>query len=139
MGMLQYIHKSSMRHSAWRYTRLDTIHDELRPILTLEQTELPIVSSYIDSDRWYLLTSRSVWSGLAGHITCTPGPDIAKTVSQNFKGFSQQEVGRMILELHDGSEVQLDFETGFASMAPIHYMRYWTIKFPALFKGLESP
>ncbi|ULH18375.1 hypothetical protein MF271_22440 (plasmid) [Deinococcus sp. KNUC1210] len=138
-GMLHSIHKSSMNHTAWRYTRLDTIHDELREIITLEQGEMPIVSSYIDSDRWYLLTSRYVWSGLAGYMTKTPGPNIAHSASGNFKGFGQQETERMVLQLHDGAEVHFDFETGFASMAPIYYTRYWTLKFPALFKGLKFP
>lgn len=135
-ALLHSIHKSSMKYETWRYTRVDTIHDELHAFISLEQGELPIVSSYIASDRWYLLTSRQVWSCVSGQRNRTSGPNISSSVAGNFKGFGQQEVERMTLLLHDGDELHLDFETDFASMAPMYYVRFWTLKFPVLFKEL---
>lgn len=125
-----------MKEETWRYTRVDTIHDELHAFLMLEPGELPIVSSFIASDRWSLLTSRQVWSCVSGQRNQASAPNIRSALTGNFKGLGQQEIERMTLRLHGGDELHLDFETGFASMAPIYYVHFWTLKFPVLFKEL---
>lgn len=117
------INKNSMNHESWQYTRLDTIHDELHAFVVLEEGELPIVSSYVTSDQWYLMTSRQVWSCLAGQVERAAGASITNSVTGNFKGFGAQKLERMTLKLREGGELDLDFETGFASMAPIYYAR----------------
>ena len=40
----------------------------------------------------------------------------------------------MTLHLADGSDVNLEYETGKASMAPIYYLIFWKLKFPILDK-----
>ena len=40
----------------------------------------------------------------------------------------------MRLRLANGRVLELEYETGPASMAPIYYFRYWTVKYPILAK-----
>jgi hypothetical protein len=38
------------------------------------------------------------------------------------------------LALADGTHIRVPYETGYASMAPICYQRFWDIKYPVLHK-----
>jgi len=60
-----YIRKNSMREDEWRYTRLLHLHDELKAFVLFEPKECPIVSCYVDRDRWF--SSRKFSDGAYAH------------------------------------------------------------------------
>ena len=45
----------------------------------------------------------------------------------------------MTLKFSEGHHIQLEFETGKASMAPIYYMLFWRRKYPILNKLSSDP
>lgn len=47
--------------------------------------------------------------------------DVDKTDFGNFKGYQKSHLDIMHLTLRDGRTVDLEYETGLASMAPIYY------------------
>jgi hypothetical protein len=46
----------------------------------------------------------------------------------------RSEVETAILALNDGTHIRIPYETGYASMAPIYYERFWAIEYPVLDK-----
>ena len=52
----------------------------------------------------------------------------------DFKHMGRSEVETATLALADGTHIRVPYETGYASMAPLYYERFWIIKHPVLEK-----
>ena len=63
-----------------------------------------------------------------------PVLDAVKPSFGNFKGVGPSTSELMRLRRANGRIVELEYQTGPASMAPIYYFRYWAIKYPSLAK-----
>ncbi len=129
-----YIRQHCMREHEWHYTRLSDLHDGLVPGVSLEPGELPVVSCYIDRDRWFLMTSARLISYCFGSMFAVSPLEIEQWSWGDFKTGLKQDVGTAGVQMTDGTVSSFKYETGYASMAPIHYARFWLLKYPILDK-----
>jgi hypothetical protein len=136
---LWYIRKHSMDPSAWRWTRLGEAHPEVLRFVGLQLGELPVVSFFRSEASWYLFTSRRVLGHFSGQAVEAAAVDVVSDRFGNFKGYGGRETEVMSLQLSNGVEVSLEYETFKASMAPIYYMMYWQRKYPILDKLKAEP
>lgn len=132
---LAYIRKRSMNDRDWRYTRLGALPDRLARIAPLQADELSVVSCFIDAQRWYVMTTARIF-GLAqgARFSCSP-LDVTQWRWGNFKHGGRADAELATLALANGMHLRISYETGPASMAPIHYERFWTLKYPILDKS----
>lgn len=115
-----------MRETEWRYTCLQVAHECLEPLISLEPDELPIVSCSIDADSWFVMTSKQIEiSNKCQRDTVDP-LEIKSADWGDFKTDLQPEIGTATLVLNDETSLSLPYETGYASMAPIHYVKFWS-------------
>jgi len=131
---LWYIRKHSMDPAAWCWTRLGEPHPEVLHFVDLQAGELPIVSFFRSERSWYLFTTRRILGRYSDKTVAVAPLDVVKDRFGNFKGYGGRETEVMTLQVSDGSEISLEFETSKASMAPIYYMMYWQRKYPVLDK-----
>lgn len=136
---LWYIRKHAMDPSSWRWTRLGEPHPEVLRFVRLQVGELSIVSFFRSEVSWYLFTSRRILGWFSGQVVAIAALDVVKDHFGNFKGYGGRETEVMILQLSDGAEVSLEYETAKASMAPIYYMMYWQRKYSILDKLKAEP
>lgn len=129
-----YIRKHCAREEQWLYTRLLHLHDEMKYVVALEPTECLIVSCYIDRCHWFAMTS-------ARMITCNNNEkvvanplDFKRWHWEDFKADAEPRIGTARIDLKAGTSFSFQYETGYASMAPIYYERFWSVKYPALQK-----
>lgn len=129
-----YIRQTCMRESEWLYTCLEVAHEPLHREVSFEPAERPIVSCFIDTDSWFVMTSKRIEiSNTCQRVTVNP-LEIKSWDWGDFKTNGKPEVGVATLNLNDETSVSLPYETGYASMAPIHYVMFWSVKYPALDK-----
>jgi hypothetical protein len=121
-----------MREQQWLYTRLLHLHDELKSVVVLQLKECLIVSCYIDRDHWFAMTS-------ARMITCNNNEKVVANPLDakwwdwgDFKTGLEPRIGTARIDLKDGTSFSFQYETGYASMAPIYYELFWRVKYPAL-------
>jgi hypothetical protein len=136
---LWYIDRPSMDIASWQWTILGRVHEAVAKLVGLEPGELPIVSSYVSEESWYLLTSRRILGRYAGKQVSAVPLEVVSDDFGNFKGYRHVLKEEMVLHLVGGDEVRLEYETGYASMAPIYYSRFWKIKYPFLDKLVDDP
>lgn len=131
---LQYIRKHTMKESEWRFTVLDALPPRLARIVHLDIDERPIVTCFIDAQRWYAMTTARVFGVLRGsQFNCSP-LDVRQWRWGDFKHAGRSEVEVATLALANGTHTKISYETGPAAMGPIYYERFWTIKYPVLEK-----
>jgi len=134
-----YIRKHAMDPESWRYTRLAEHHPEIVHRSGLQSGELPIVTSHISDSSWYALTTRRIIGTYDGcDINCA-ATDISEDRFGNFKGYGDAQTEKMILVRTGLPDLRLEYETSKASMAPIYYFRFWSIKYPILDKLKDDP
>jgi hypothetical protein len=92
------------------------------------------VSFFLSQQSWYLLTSRRVLGSYSGLSVEVAALDIVKDDFVDPKGHNGSEIEVVTCWSANGSKAVLQYETGRASMAPIHYFRYWKLKYPILDK-----
>jgi hypothetical protein len=131
---VKYIHKPSMEMDEWIFTKVDNIHQEITNIVKFNEFEVPIVSCFINDSSWYILTSERVIGAYSDSQVEERTENIADTKFGNFKGNRSKKTEIMLLSFNNGKESRLEYETGYASMAPIYYFRFWKIKFPIIDK-----
>jgi hypothetical protein len=136
---LWYIRKHSMDASTWRWTQLGEAYPEVLRFADVQLGELSVVSFFRSEASWYLFTSRRILGWFSGQAVAVAALDVVKDRFGNFKGYGGRETEVMILQLSDGSEVSLEYETAKASMAPIYYMMYWHRKYSILDKLKAEP
>jgi hypothetical protein len=129
-----YISKKCMHEHEWRYTRLLNLHGELRPEVSFEPGELPIVSCYLDRDRWFVMTSGRLQIRCFGQPFAVSPLDIKRWNLGDFKTRLVPQIGNATFQKRDGTSFSFQYETGYASMALIYYLLFWDVKFPALDK-----
>lgn len=134
-----YIRKHSMKLEAWRYTRLNDHHNKLVEHLDSGDGELPVVTSYVSEQSWYILSTRRVISFVNGKRGDVPASETETSGYGNFKGYGNQRTERMTLQSQHLPAASLEFETGYASMAPIYYFRFWAIRYPIIDKLYHDP
>jgi hypothetical protein len=134
---LHYIRKRAAKEAEWRFTRIDALPERLARLVRLDDDERPIVSCFIDAQRWYSMTTVRVFGVARGsQFDCSP-LDVAQWRWGDFKHGGRPEVEIATLALANGTHLRISYETGPAAMAAIYYERFWTIKYPILEK-LES-
>jgi hypothetical protein len=131
---LRYIKKHTTNHSQWRFTSLDALPERLVRIVPLDPQELPIVTCFIDAQRWYAMTTARIFGVFSGsRFNCNP-LEVTQWRWADFKHAGRSEVETATFALSTGTHIRFAYETGPAAMAPIHYERFWTIKYPVLDK-----
>ena len=128
-----------MDPATWRFTLIGAVHPTVAERVAMQEGELPIVSSLISDESWYLFTTRRILGTYGGQRYEAAPADIIKYRVGNFKGYGHEETDIMRLMFPDGSELELEYETGRASMAPIHYCLFWRLKYPVLDKLRFDP
>jgi hypothetical protein len=129
----RYIRKSCARVPDWRYTKLDDIHAELSSQIALDRGERVIVSCYIDPSHWYVMTTARILGCYLQAFSLQP-LDVANWDWGDFKHGGTDGIGIARIQVAGASSVNFAYEVGYASMAPIYYERFWSIKFPVLDK-----
>jgi hypothetical protein len=131
---LAYITKHTMKEPEWRFTCLNSLPERLVRIVQLEANEHPIVTCFIDAQRWYAMTTARVLGIFRGsRFDCSP-LEVTRWRWGDFKHTGRSEVETATLSLASGRHIRLPYETGPAAMGPIYYERFWTIKYPVLDK-----
>ena len=131
---IRYINQHAMTPSTWKSTVIGQAHTALSRLAEMDSGESPIVSCWHSESNWYVLSTRRVLGACRGKTINAAILDVVSNRFGNFKGYGQKGIETMNLGLANGRAVQLEYETGPASMAPIYYFRYWTIKYPVLDK-----
>jgi hypothetical protein len=131
---VRYIEKNSMDRASWQFTLIGKAHKANAGLALLQAGELPVVSCRISAESWYLLTTRRiVGKYMEREVEASP-MDVAGEHFGNLKGHQGRNTEIMNLKFSQGREATLEYETGKASMAPIYYLIFWRLKFPALEK-----
>ena len=131
---LRYIRKHVTKETDWRFTRIDALPERLARIVRLDPDERPLVSCFIDAQRWYAMTTVRIFGVARGsQFDCSP-LDVAQWRWGDFKHGGRSEVELATFAMSNGTHLRIPYETGPASMAPIYYEQFWTIKYPILEK-----
>jgi hypothetical protein len=121
-----------MREEQWLYTRLLHLHDEMKCVVALEPRECLIVSCYIDRRHWFAMTSGRMISCDNNKKVVANPLDVKRWHWGDFKTGLEPRVGTARIDLKAGASFSFQYETGYASMAPIYYEQFWRVKYPAL-------
>jgi hypothetical protein len=127
---VKYVRRHSMHQELWSHTLLGQSHAELQA--RLEPNERAIASGFISPSSWYIFTTRRVISTFAGLTASIPAARIYGAEFGNFKGVvpgcgpgaKETEVAKLV-DVGTGQELKLEFETLYASMAPIYACKFW--------------
>ncbi len=131
---LWYIEKHIMAPSEWLYTHVGDAPQEVLSRVELQAGEAPLVSFFLSSESWYLLSTRRIIGASAGLMVSVNSLDVVDERFGDFKGRSGVTVEVMFLRLSSGLTVELQYETGRAAMAPMYYFTFWRMKYPILHK-----
>jgi hypothetical protein len=129
---LRYINQHAMDLPTWQYTLVGNAQPEVLSRAELKPGELPLVGFFLADASWYLLSTRRVLGSYADQNVDVAALDVHEDHFGNFKGIGGTKTELMKLRLTHGFEATLQYETRKASMAPIYYFRYWSIKYPVL-------
>ena len=115
---LRYIREHSTGEPQWRFTTLDALPDRLARIVHLDGAEEPVVSCFVDGQRWCAMTTRRVFGVFQGsQFSCSP-LDVRQWRWGDFKHAGRAEVEVATLALATGVHMRIPYETGPAAMAP---------------------
>jgi len=119
-----------MHEDSWELTLLDQCHAPIASRLSLGEDEFPLVSFYAAKEDWTLHTTHRLISEVSGKRSEISQPDYGKTNFGKFKqNLDSPQVMKATIQCQGGSRVFL-YESGYASMAPIHYFKFWSLKWP---------
>jgi hypothetical protein len=131
---LRYIKKHTTQEPQWRFTLLDTLPQQLSRIVNVDANERPLVTCFVDAQRWYAMTTARVFGIFRGsQFSCSP-LEVTQWRWGDFKRAGRSEVEVATLSVANGTHIKVPYETGPAAMGPIYYERFWTIKYPVLEK-----
>jgi hypothetical protein len=102
---------------------METIYEMDKAIssaIIYQDCELPIALTYVDSNNWTLLTTRTIISKIAGLTKHSPSRSVAKWTWGDFKGYKENTTTLGRLTLTDSSTLDVLTETGKASMIMIY-------------------
>ena len=128
---LKVIREASMHERSWEMTLLDGCHDPIAAAVSLEDGEFPLVSFFAGDGDWTLYTTHRVIGEALSERTEIERSDFGSTDFGNFKqDLDSPRVTEANIRCKQASRVFL-YESGYASMAPIHYFKFWSLKWPA--------
>ena len=120
-----------MRVDSWEWTILGKVHQPIEQELNLEGDEYPVASFFCSSETWSLYTTHGIYGKLDSRRIEV---DREQFEGSDFGDFKQDldspRVGEARLNTREGKKF-FAYETGYASMAPIHYFKFWILKWPA--------
>lgn len=131
---LRHIRKSANTTVEWRYTILDSVHPHIEGHIQFESNERPIVSCYINVKSWFVLSTSRVMGVNSSATIDVSVLDVQDWKWGNFKHNGRAEIESAVLTLIDGNQFSIEYETWYASMAPIQYALFWERKYPILDK-----
>jgi len=119
-----------MHECSWEMTLLDDFHDPIHSKVVLKEDEYPLVSFFAGEADWTLYTTHRMVGEASGVRTEINRNEYGRTEFGNFKqDLDSPRVTEAIVR--NQTEIHLFlYESGYASMAPIYYFRFWTIKWP---------
>lgn len=124
---LASINRHSKSVEKWIYTYLingDQIPEKLSSYIKLIKTELPVLYFYASKKSWYILTTRRILGTYQERIYDENISEITEEYYGDFKGFNGENTHIMKLNKKNGEMIQLEFETGKASIALIYAIDY---------------
>jgi hypothetical protein len=134
-----YIEQRSIEPATWRFTLIGAAHPEVSERVVMQEGELPLVSCFLSEASWYFFTTRRILGIYGGQRFELTPTEILEYHPGNFKAYGLGETLVMRLALSGGSDMQLEYETGIASMAPIQCIQFWKLKYPVLDKLRFDP
>jgi hypothetical protein len=141
---LHMIRQSSMVDKPWRWTLLDQRHKLVAEQTTLHDDEYPIVSICFGADNWTLLTTHRMISMMSAHRSELDAARFGEASYGNFKGdlndpmmVSATVSPKPSFLGRARGPVSFVYESGYASMPPIDYFKFWAVKWPAWKKAYE--
>lgn len=127
---LKLIRESSMNVDAWDMTLLNRCHNAISSILPLKDGEYSLISFYAASGDWTLYTTRRIVGEVNGVRFECESSEYGAVDFGNFKlSLDSPQVAIAKIRTENG-DVQFRYETGYASMAPINYFKFWNLKWP---------
>lgn len=127
---LQVIREASMHVDSWEMTLLDRCHDTIESAVRLEDGEYAIVSFFAGEGDWTLYTTHRLFGEASGKRGEIERSEFGATDFGNFKqDLDSPRVTEAAIRTKRGSQPFL-YESGYASMAPIHYFKFWCLKWP---------
>jgi hypothetical protein len=134
---LEVIRKASMNVPHWEMTILDGIHPVIRESVRIEEGELPIVSFFAGLGDWTVYTTDRMLGEVDGTRTQIDRVDFGECDFGNFKQDLDSPRVTVAVISRGRKKSQFLYESGYASMAPIYYFRFWNIKWPVWKKTYE--
>lgn len=126
-----------MHLDSWERTLLDEQHSQLQKQVRLLPDEFPIVSFYASDEDWTLYTTHRLTGKAEGVKVELEHTQFEDTDFGDFEGDSDSpRIDRALIK-NRGKKYYFVYETGFASMAPIHYFKFWSLKWPVWKKTYE--
>ena len=128
------IRRKSISPEEWQFTCIGGLHRFFAAEISVLPGELVVASAIVSPDNWYVFTTRRLVSCFQGQRSEAKLSNLQTFEYGNFKGYGAKPTEVATAKFFDGSEVQIKYETGKASMAPIYAARYWQQKNPSLEK-----
>ena len=128
---LAYIRRHCMNAELWQYTVIGNAHVEIAAAIGTQPGELPLVSCLVSGESWYIFTTRRIVSRCRGTTRQLLAPSISGKHYGNFKGHARSGSRAVLTEIatlenpETGVTLELEFETMYASMAPIYACKFW--------------
>ncbi len=111
-------------------TLLDRCHSPIASEVPLNEGEFPLVSFFAGEGDWTIYTTHRMVGEVSSNRTEIERSDFESTNFGNFKqDFDSPRVIKSTVQITIGSRPFL-YESGYASMAPIHYFKFWRLKWP---------
>lgn len=110
---------------------LDRCHDPIASEVSLNDDEYPLVSFFAADGDWTLYTTHRLVGEVSGKRTEIERSGFGSTDFGDFKqDLDSPRVTEAQIYCKHGARLFL-YESGYASMAPIYYFRFWSLKWPA--------
>ena len=130
-----------MNPEEWRFTCASGLHRLFATEFSALPGELVVASAILSPENWYVFTTRRLVSCFKSHQGEADLSKLQRTEFGNFKGYGVKPVQLAEIpaevatfNFSDGSELQIEYETGKASMVPIYAAKFWQQKYPILDK-----
>ena len=127
---LGLIRESSMNESHWEMTILDDVHPQIQRSEPLMAEEYPMVSFFAGEGERTIYTTHRMVGKIEGSRTEIPRMDYDSSFFGDFKQDLDSPRVTIAIITHARKKSRFLYESGYASMAPIHYFKFWSHKWP---------
>src|SRR4030095_1127935 len=127
---LGLIRGASMHEARWEWTMLDRVHDALADRVKLAENECPIVSFFVSQDDWTLMTTHRIACSFGGRFYEISRDQFGTVDFGNFKQDVNSPCVTTACMTVGRKSIEFLYESGYASMAPINYLKFWHTKWP---------